>query len=316
MPRPRSSRTRSPARRTRRGGPGKAPGPTFSPTVSALLDEAGSRLSAAGIQTAALDAELLLRHVLGWERADLVTRAAEGVPPGSAELFRTAVEERARRRPLQHLTGVQAFWRHDFIVTPDVLIPRPETELLVEAGLELVRDVAAPLIVDVGTGSGCIALSLAAERPDAEVHATDISAAALRVAGGNASRLRMEGRVALHHGDLLEPVAHLAGRVDLIVSNPPYVAPEEVAGLAPEVRDHDPRVALVPAEGVVALYGRLLGAAASVLRPGAWIAVEMGLDQADAIRALARDAGLDAVRTLPDLQGIPRALLARRPPAA
>jgi release factor glutamine methyltransferase len=254
--------------------------------------------------------------VLGWQRADVVTRAAEAVPAGAAELFRTAVEQRARRRPLQHLTGVQAFWRHDFIVTPDVLIPRPETELLVEAGLDLLRGVSTPVIVDVGTGSGCIALSLAAERPDAEVHAIDVSEPALRVARGNASRLRLEGRVAFHQGDLLAPVAHLAGRVDLVVSNPPYIPADELPGLAPEVRDHDPRIALVPPEGVARLYGRLFAGAAAVVRPGGWIVAELGIGQSTEIRHAAEAAGLDMIRVLPDLRAIPRVLAARRPPVA
>ena len=252
--------------------------------------------------------------MLGWDRALIVTRASEAVPPGAEELFRAAVEQRALRRPLQHLTGVQAFWRHEFLVTPDVLIPRPETELLVECGLELLRGVSAPVIVDVGTGSGCIALSLAAERPDAEVHAVDVSAAALRVARGNASRLRLEGRVAFHQGDLLAPVAHLAGRVDLVVSNPPYVRAEDLAGLAPEVRDHDPRLALVPAEGATALYGRLLAGAGAILGPRGAVAVEVGNGQADLVVELAHAAGLSDVEVRPDLAGIPRAILAR--PAA
>ncbi len=251
--------------------------------------------------------------MLGWDRADLVTRAAEAVAPGAAELFRAAVEQRARRRPLQHLTGVQAFWRHEFLVTPDVLIPRPETELLVEAGLDLLRATAAPVIVDVGTGSGCIALSLAAERPDAEVHAIDISDAALDVARGNARRLRLEGRVAFHQGDLLAPVAGLAGRVDLVVSNPPYIRAEELAALAPEVRDHDPRLALVPAEGVTGLYGRLLAGAARVLRPRGAVAIEVGSGLAEMVVAQATRAGLDVIRVLPDLRGIARAVMARRP---
>jgi release factor glutamine methyltransferase len=254
--------------------------------------------------------------VLGWQRADLVTHAAEAVPPGAAELFRTAVGERARRRPLQHLTGVQAFWRHDFIVTPDVLIPRPETELLVEAGLDLLRGVSTPVIVDVGSGSGCVALSLAAERPDAEVHATDISEAALRVARGNAARLRLDGRVAFHHGDLLAPVRHLAGRVDLVVSNPPYVPADELPGLAPEVRDHDPRSALVPPEGVLPLYRRLLFEVAAILAPAGRVAVEVGSGQAGEIAEIARTAGLQVARTLPDLQGIARVVVASRPQKA
>ena len=145
-----------------------------------------------------------------------------------------------------------------------------------EAALGLLKDAVRPLIVDVGTGSGCIALSLAAARPDAEVHAVDVSRAALDVARGNATRLRLAGRVAFHEGDLLSPIGSRAGRVDLVVSNPPYVSAEEWRGLEPEVRDHEPRLALVPAEGAPALYRRLLAAAGRVLRPGGSIAVEVG----------------------------------------
>src|SRR5438477_2739082 len=267
MPRPRSSRTQSRARPSPPGARETPGAPTSSLTVAALLDEAAGRLAAAGIATARLDAELLLRHVLGWTRADVVARLGETVPSPAADLFREAVAGRARRRPLQHLTGIQAFWRHEFIVTPDVLIPRPETELLVETALEKVRGLAGPVIVDVGTGSGCIALSLAAERPDAQVHAIDISASALRVARGNAARLGLPSRVTFHEGDLLAPVLGLKGTVDLVASNPPYVTEEEWPLLDPEVRDHDPRTALVPGEGVGPIYARLFEQAGDLLRP-------------------------------------------------
>jgi release factor glutamine methyltransferase len=251
--------------------------------------------------------------VLGWERADVIARASEEVPGPSAALFEAAIDQRARRRPLQHLTGHQAFWKHDFIVTPDVLIPRPETELLVEKALELVRDRPAPLVVDVGTGSGCIALSLAAERKDARVHAIDLSPAALLVARGNASRLHLESRITFHEGDLLEPLRGQAGTIDLVVSNPPYVSAEEWATLEPEVRDHDPGLALVPPEGVRALYDRLITGAASTLRPGGYVLVEIGAqDQGQTVRAMER-AGLDSVEERLDLQGIPRVVCGRRP---
>jgi release factor glutamine methyltransferase len=253
--------------------------------------------------------------VLGWERADVIARAGESVPPAAAALFEAAVEQRARRRPLQHLTGHQAFWRHDFMVTPDVLVPRPETELLVETALALIRDRPAPLAADVGTGSGCIALSLAAERPDARVHAIDLSPAALLVARGNASRLRLEARVRFHEGDLLEPVSAWAGTIDLVVSNPPYVSEEEWAVLEPEVRDHDPRLALVPVEGVRNLYDRLLSQAAAALRPGGHVLVEIGArDEGQTMRAMAR-AGLAGIEQRLDLQGIPRIVVGRRPAA-
>ena len=245
----------------------------------------------------------------------MIARAAEEVPDPAAALFEAAVAQRARRRPLQHLTGHQAFWKHDFIVTPDVLIPRPETELLVETALEVIRDVRTPVVVDVGTGSGCIALSLAAERSDARVHAVDLSPAALLVARGNAARLHLESRVTFHEGDLLEPVRALAGTFDLVVSNPPYVSAEEWAALEPEVRDHDPRMALVPPEGVPALYDRLIGSAAAAAAPGGFILVEMGAGQSQDIAGAMQRAGLEDVSVRPDLAGVPRVASGRRPPS-
>jgi release factor glutamine methyltransferase len=277
--------------------------------VHRALAEAAARLAAAGIAEAGLDAERLLRHVLGWDRATLVARGRDPISDGDRRAFDALVAERERRRPLQHLVGTQAFWRHEFLVTPDVLIPRPETELLVEHGLEAIADIQGPVIVDVGTGSGCIALSLAAERPDAEVHATDVSEPALGVARRNAERLGLVGRVRFGRGDLLEPVASLAGRVALVVSNPPYVEAGEIASLAPEVRDHDPRIALTPDEGPPSLYRRLFAQAAPLLAPRGVVLVEIGAGQSGWVRAAAEAAGLHVVRIVPDLQGIPRAVV-------
>lgn len=253
--------------------------------------------------------------MLGWDRAAILTRAGERPTAAAVERFRTAVAERARRRPLQHLTSVQAFWRHEFAVTPDVLIPRPETELLVETGLALLAGLTAPVVVDVGTGSGCIALSIAAERPDAVVHAIDLSPEALRVARANAARLGLVSRVEFHEGDLLAPVRARGGAIDLVVSNPPYVSAEEWTGLEPEVRDHDPRMALVPPEGVAAIYARLIHEAARLLRRPGWLAVEIGAGARVTVSDLMAGAGLGDVESRNDLAGIPRVLLARRPGA-
>ncbi len=280
--------------------------------AAALVKDAAATLAAAGVPAPEWDAERLLRHVLGWDRAALVASPAAGVPAEAEARFRALVARRAARVPLQHLLGSQAFWKHEFQVTPDVLIPRPETELLVETSLELLRDIERPLIVDVGTGSGCIALSLAFERPDAEVHAIDISAPALAVAVENARRLGLESRVAFHHGDLLEPVAHLAGRIDLIVSNPPYVDPGGLESLAPEVRDHEPTVALFPPGDPLSVYRRLASASASCLGPGGWLVVELGHGQAASVEALCRDDGLVPTGLCRDLAGIPRTLTVRR----
>lgn len=270
-------------------------------------------MSAAGVPNAALDADLLLRHVMGWDRATLLAETRAEIGEQAAARYLALVEERAHRRPLQHLTGVQAFWRHEFHVTPDVLIPRPETEVLVEAALGLLRQTANPLVVDVGTGSGCIALSLAMELPNAEIHATEISLAALAVAEDNARRLGLAERVGFHLGDLLTPVADLAGRLDMVVSNPPYVDPADRASLAPEVRDHEPAIALFPGGNAYAVYRRLVPQAMRFLRPGGRLVLEIGQGMSDGVDTLCREAGLVVERIVPDLQSIPRALLASRP---
>jgi release factor glutamine methyltransferase len=282
-------------------------------TVGDALDAFAGRFKKAGIDTPELDAELLVRHVLGWDRAKLITQARESLGPvATAEIFRL-VEARAARHPLQHLTGTQAFWRHEFLVTGDVLIPRPETEILVEEALLAVRHTQAPVIVDVGTGSGCIALSLAAERPDAIVHAVDVSRAALVVARENARRLGLVQAVRFHEGDLLTPWAGQGEAFHLVASNPPYVAAEEIAALAPEVRDHEPRQALVPPGSALSMYERLCPEAAALLFAGGHLVMEVGAGQAEAVSAFANAAGLHVVRVSPDLQGIPRTVVARKP---
>ncbi len=282
-------------------------------TVAEALLEATSRLGEAGIPSAGPDAELLLRHVLGWDRATLYAEARAALAPPAESAFFSLVRERGERRPLQHLTGRQAFWGREFRVGPDVLIPRPETEILVEAALVRLRGVERPLIVDVGTGSGCIALSLAAERPDAEVHATEISPPALSVARENARRFSLENRVRFWEGDLLEPVRWLKGQVHLVVSNPPYVDAGQAETLAPEVRDHEPAVALFPGPDPHSVYRRLAPAAVALLRPGGGLFLEIGLGMETEVARLLGEAGLRVERVIPDLQGIPRTILASAP---
>ena len=280
-------------------------------TVSAALERSAARLAQAGIADAALDAELLLRHVTGWDRATLLASPAVELLAEPETRLQKLVEERARRRPLQHLTGAQSFWRHELHVTPDVLIPRPETELLVEAAFEVLGGAARPLAVDVGTGSGCIALSLAAELPAACIHATDISRAALAVAERNAARLGLAERVRFHAGDLLEPLMHLAGRFHLVVSNPPYIDPSEAASLAPEVRDHEPHVALFPPGHRYSIYCRLVPQARQAVGPGGRLLLEVGQGMSDEVSRICSQAGFEVERVIPDLQAIPRVVVAR-----
>ena len=281
--------------------------------VKRLLGEGAESLREAGVESPGWDAERLLRHVVGWSRARLLASPESDVAPGAASRYRELVAERARRRPLQHIVGVQEFWRREFVVGPDVLIPRPETELLVEASLERLARLERPLVVDVGTGSGCLALSLAAEREDAEVHATELSAPALVVARENARRLGLEARVRFHHGDLLEPLGARAGELDLVVSNPPYVGADEVAGLEPEVRDHEPRLALVPPGDRFAVYRRLAPEFGRFLRGGGCCVLEVGAGMAAEVVGILETAGLRVDGARPDLAGVARAVVASRP---
>ena len=282
-------------------------------TVAELLVEAARELRDTGVKAPEWDAERLLRHVLGCDRASLLASPGAAVAAEAEQDFRGLVAERARRVPLQHLTGSQAFWKHEFRVTPEVLIPRPETELLVEMALELLRGTAGPVVVDVGTGSGCIALSLAAERPDARLHATDISASALAVARDNARRLGFEERVDFRAGQLLEPVAELEGQGDLVVSNPPYVDTGERDGLEPEVREHEPELALFPPGDALSVYRRLLPDAFAWLRPTGFLAVEIAPNLAEPVTGLFASAGFEAVRVANDLAGRARVVRGRKP---
>jgi release factor glutamine methyltransferase len=252
-------------------------------------------------------AEVLLAGVLGTSRVGLYTRD-DGLTSAQARTFGRALCRRCTGTPLQHLTGREGFRRLTLTVRPGVFIPRPETEIVVEHGLAIVRDVPAPIVVDVGTGTGAIALAVKDERPDAQVTAIDLSPEATRLARENAARLGLE--VEVLDGDLFAPLGgDLCGRVDLVIANPPYVEPDEVAGLPPEVRA-DPPLALV---GGPAGYHRLFEGAVAWLRPGGSVVVEIGETQGSAVTAAATAAGLAGAEVLPDLTGRDRVVAARRP---
>jgi len=253
-------------------------------------------------EDAAIDADVLARHVLGWDRAALLARGRDTASPDFIRRFEAAIERRAAHEPVALITGVREFWGLEFEVTRDVLIPRPETELIVEAALGLASE---PLrIADVGTGSGCLAVSLATEFPRANLVATDSSEAALRVARRNAVRHAVESRITFAHAHLLET---LHGPFDLIVSNPPYVPDGEP--LPRDVADYEPAAALFAgADGLDVLRALIPGAIAQLAERGVLI-VEFGFGQAEGVAALAREAGWPHVELRQDLQGIPRTAL-------
>ena len=272
-------------------------------TVAEAVRAAVGRLRAAGVADPVGDARRLMADALGVAPGRLLL--VEGEPLGAAAgRFEAAVAARVARQPVAQILGRRAFWGREFRVTPDVLDPRPETELLVVAGLE------APFarVLDLGTGSGCILLSLLAEREGATGLGVDVSEAALEVVRHNAAALGVAGRVAFQQGDWL---AGVAGRFDLVVSNPPYIAAAEMAGLAPEVRDWEPAAALSPGGDGLGAYRDILGAVGAVLTPGGRLLLEIGPTQAGAVSALVAAAGLALVGVRRDLDGRPRVVEAR-----
>jgi len=264
------------------------------------------------VPEASRDAEVLLVHVLAVDSARLRAHPETPVEAAQASRYRALVGRRAAREPLQYLTGVQEFWSLTFKVTPAVLIPRPETEGLVEAFLRLNR-APDPVVIDIGTGSGCLAVVAAREVPGARVYASDSSEEALGVARENAAVHGVAGRIDFRRGDLFGPfrAAGLDGRVDFILSNPPYVGDEELPRLMPEVRDHEPRPALAAGTDGLAVHRRLAHEAPKFLKPGGHLLAEIGLGQEPALRALyAEQSRIDLVAILPDLAGVPRILIA------
>lgn len=276
--------------------------------LKTALEHAVGVLTSREVASPRLAAEVLLMYALDCDRAHLLAHPKRILTPDEMNEYHSFVHERASGKPTQYITGHQEFWGMDLLVGEAVLIPRPETEHSVEAVLELVRaDSSIKKMVDVGTGSGCIALALAKELPGREIHATDISEIALAMAQENAERLGLT-RVKFRHGDLLADVQ--AGSFDLIVSNPPYVGKDEPEKVQKIVRDWEPHVAVFGGATGLEIYERLVPQAMNALRPGGWLVMEIGYSIEEPIRKLLKD--WSSVEIKPDLQGIPRVALAKR----
>ncbi len=249
-------------------------------------------LAALGIDEAAITAEVLLRHALDLSRADFYRTWDRPVEAGAWGRYQDLLTERAGGRPVAYITGRREFMGLDFLVDERVLIPRPETEVLVETVLDILRDRASPIMADIGTGSGAIAVSLAVLRPDAHVLATDLSAPALDVARANAARHSVGDRIRFFQGDLLEPLTGAGERVDVIASNPPYVPLETAAALPREIRDFEPILAVVAPGAVETVYARLAEAAPRFLCAVGWLVVETAAGQAPRVVELLKRTGL------------------------
>jgi release factor glutamine methyltransferase len=281
-------------------------------TVGTCVAQAELQLRAGPhFERARRDAEVLLQFVLGRDRAFLFAHPDDQVGQHSVHRYFALIARRMAGEPVQYIVGEQEFYGLPFRVTPDVLIPRPETEHVVEKALELASRFARPRIVDVGTGSGAIAVALAHHLPQARITALDISSRALHLARENAKRNAVLNRVRFMESDLLAAVAKEC--FEIVVSNPPYVALRERDSLPVEVSNHEPPLALFAGDDGLSVYRRLLPAAFAVLETVGFICLEIGFGQARAVAALLAKAGFEEIAFTPDLQGIARVATAQRP---
>lgn len=282
-------------------------------SIARALVEAAQILRQAGVPEARREAASLLEHLTGRDRTFLITHAETALASSDIRRLRDLVERRAAGEPLQYITGHQEFYGLDFEVTPEVLIPRPETELLVETALKLLDGASQPpRICDVGTGTGCIPIALLHERPIAQAVGLDISHPALRVAARNAARHGVDARLALVTSDCLAALDPRRARFHMIVSNPPYVAEDAISGLQREVRDHEPHVALTPGGDGLSIIRRLIEDTPRFLEQGGHLLMEIGYDQHEAVGELIDSQVWQLLDIHKDLQGIPRTVALRK----
>jgi release factor glutamine methyltransferase len=288
------------------------------PTISEAIAEGARQLQSSGVGEARRTAGVLLCHRLGIDRTHLLTKAEQPIDEPDYQAYLRLIERRAAGEPLQYITGHQEFYGLDFIVTPAVLIPRPETEFLVEQVIKLAREShsSAPLIADIGTGSGCIAVTIAVSIPNAKVLATDVSSAALEVAQKNAERHGARQRMEFFEGDLLEPLARrgLELSLDILASNPPYVEEAGKESLQREVHDWEPHAALFGGADGLNFYRRLFVDGLRYVKPGGYLVCEIGYRQLDAISDMMAGPSWELTEVTSDLQRIPRTLTARKVP--
>ena len=273
-------------------------------SISQALREAAAILQNAGVPEARREASSLLVFILAKDRTFLIAHAEDPVSEEMLLRFQESVERRAAGEPLQYITGVQDFFGREFRVTPDVLIPRPETELLVEAAIEVSG--SSPFVCDVGTGSGCIAVTLLCELGKARAVALDKSPAALEIAKLNSRDHSVADRAEFLVSDCLDALDPRDYQFDLVVSNPPYVSASMLPGLQREVRDHEPLIALSPGADGLKIIRRLIKETPAFLKPNGHLLMEIGFDQGEAVTELVKETAWQLLEIRPDLQGIPR----------
>ena len=287
-------------------------------TIGDILQVAADYLKKKGISNPRLSAEILLSHQLNLDRIDLYLNFDRPLTEKEVERFRLLIKRRAGREPIQYITGIQEFWSMDFSVRPGVLVPRPETEILVEQAIARIKamtesEADSPRILDMGTGCGVLAVSLAKELQNAEIWATDISADALATARFNAEKHGMLKRIQFLEGDLYEPVSDLKTTFDLILSNPPYVASEEYNDLPPEVRNHEPRLALDGGEEGLYFIDKIISGAPDYLRSTGWIMIEMAPNQTEkAVKLLTQMNCFGKISRIKDYSHLYRVVMAKK----
>lgn len=286
------------------------------PTISEAIAKGARQLQSSGVDEARRTAGVLLCHRLGIDRTHLLTKAEQEIDELDYQAYLRLIERRTAGEPLQYITGHQEFYGLDFIVTQAVLIPRPETEFLIEQVIKLTREshLSAPLIADIGTGSGCIAVTIAVSIPNAKVLATDVSSAALEVAQKNAERHGAGQRIEFLEGDLLKPLAHrgLELSIDILASNPPYIEEGIPDLIQREVHDWEPHTALFGGTDGLNFYRRLFVDALKYVKPGGYLVCEIGYSQLDAISHMIAGPSWELTEVTNDLQCIPRTLTVRK----
>ncbi len=283
-------------------------------SIASLLVQGSRVLEKAGIESPSNEAQAVMAALLGVNRAGVIQRLRDELAEEDRRRYTAWIARREKREPLQYILGQVEFCGRMFAVNPATLIPRPETELLVSEGAAFIRETGGILIADIGTGSGCVAVSLAAEHPSAEFFAVDSSRPALETAAENARKHGVEGRVRLEEGDLFGPLEKegLSGRLDLIVTNPPYVPTGDIPSLQPEVR-FEPLSALSGGPDGLDVIRRIIRDAPAFLKPAGALMMEIGFGQAEAVHALvAAEPGLGFVRFVKDFAGIERVLVAKK----
>jgi release factor glutamine methyltransferase len=284
-------------------------------SIAEAIRESAQTLSQAGVPDARREAGSILQHVIDRDRTFIITHAEDLITPTEQSSLREYVARRAAGEPLQYITGRQAFFGLDFEVTRHVLIPRPETELLVEMALRLIENSpAAPMICDIGTGSGCIAIALLHENRKATALGIDISIEAIQVAQRNAVRLAVAERNSLLVADCFSALRAGNAIFDLVVSNPPYISASALDDLQKEVRDHEPRLALTPGVDGLTIIRRLLVESSAFVKAGGHLLMEIGFDQSDAVERMVDGSSWRFLDIHKDLQGIPRILMLQKRP--